>query len=293
MRLSRCVFSARSDDERGFTLVELVIVMVLIGVLSASFMIFFRPMLDAYLDAQRRADLSDMADTALRRMMQELRTAVPNSVNLVASNCLQFVPSIDGGRYRQDAAADADDPQPCVPSANCSAFPDPAGAAGAAVQLDVLLPTPDLNIAVGDFLAINSQSQGAFYGAASTARYTVNAVAGPLKAAYGGRRLTLNRNPAAGGYAGGRFQVVSAAQPSVMYSCSAGRLLRSVLGTEAAVACAAVGDVVATDVAACDFSYAPSPSATQANGFVSLFLELARDGKAVSLSYGVHVDNMP
>ena len=272
---------------------ELVIVMVLIGVLSASFMIFFRPMLDAYLDAQRRADLSDMADTALRRMMQELRTAVPNSVNLVASNCLQFVPSIDGGRYRQDAAADADDPQPCVPSANCSAFPDPAGAAGAAVQLDVLLPAPDLNIAVGDFLAINSQSQGAFYGAASTARYTVNAVAGPLKAAYGGRRLTLNRNPAAGGYAGGRFQVVSAAQPSVMYSCSAGRLLRSVLGTEAAVACAAVGDVVATDVAACDFSYAPSPSATQANGFVSLFLELARDGKAVSLSYGVHVDNMP
>ena len=52
-------------------------------------------------------------------------------------------------------------------------------------------------------------------------------------------------------------------------------------------ACAAAGEVVATDVAACDFSYAANPSATQANGFVSLFLQLARDGERVSLSYGV------
>ncbi len=285
-----------SPRQRGFTLIELVMVMVLLGVLSASFLVFFRPMLDAYIDAQRRADLSDLADTALRRMMQELRTAVPNSVNLVNQNCFQFVPGIGGGRYRLDFNADNDVAPPCVPSANCSAFPDPAGAAGAATTVDILVRDSVAPIAAGDFLAINSQSQGAFYGAAGGAaggaRYTVNSVATP-RASDGVQRVTLNRNPAAGGYAGGRFQMVSAAQPSVMYSCTGGRLLRSVQGTAALAACAVAGEVVASDVAACDFSYAANPSATQTNGFVSLFLQLARDGERVSLSYGVHVDNLP
>lgn len=283
-------------QEQGFTLIELVMVMVLLGILSASFLVFFRPMLDAYVDAQRRADLSDLADTALRRMMQELRTAVPNSVNLVNQNCFQFVPSIGGGRYRLDLDATNDVAPPCVPSATCSAFPNPAGAAGAATQVDILVRDSGAAIAAGDFLAINSQSLGAFYGAAGGAvggaRYTVNAVAAP-RASDGVQRVTLSRNPAAGGYMGGRFQMVGAAQPSVMYSCSGGRLLRSVLGTAELAECAAAGEVVATDVAACDFSYAANPSATQANGFVSLFLQLARDGERVSLSYGVHVDNLP
>lgn len=284
-------------QEQGFTLVELIMVMVLLGILSASFLVFFRPMLDAYVDAQRRADLSDLADTALRRMMQELRTAVPNSVNLVNQNCFQFVPSIGGGRYRLDLDATNDVAPPCVPSATCSAFPNPAGAAGVATPVDILVRDSGAAIAAGDFLAINSQSQGAFYGAAGGAvggaRYTVNAVAAAPRASDGVQRVTLSRNPAAGGYAGGRFQMVGAAQPSVMYSCSGGRLLRSVQGTAALAACAAAGEVVATDVAACDFSYAANPSATQANGFVSLFLQLARDGERVSLSYGVHVDNLP
>ena len=51
--------------------------------------------------------------------------------------------------------------------------------------------------------------------------------------------------------------------------------------------------VLATQVRSCRFIYDPNQGATQQSGFVSMQLELARDGEVVSLLLGTHVVNVP
>ena len=86
--------------QRGFTLVELVLVIVITGVIGAVATIFFKPAMDAYFATGRRAAILDMADTALRKLSRDVRVAVPNSLRSPNSDCFELVPTSTGGRYR-------------------------------------------------------------------------------------------------------------------------------------------------------------------------------------------------
>ncbi|MGZ4977675.1 MAG: PulJ/GspJ family protein [Methylobacter sp.] len=93
------MMSLRFRAQSGFTLIEAIMVMVITGILAVLATSFAAP-LQGYFDATARADLSDAADTALRRMARELRTALPNSVR-VSGSYIEFLPTITGGRYRR------------------------------------------------------------------------------------------------------------------------------------------------------------------------------------------------
>ena len=54
----------------GFTLVEAIIVIVITGILAAIVAVFIRAPVDGYFDSVRRAELTDTADVALRRLHQ-------------------------------------------------------------------------------------------------------------------------------------------------------------------------------------------------------------------------------
>lgn len=88
---------------RGFTLIELVVV-IAIGAIVVSFMAMFivRPV-QAYGDQTRRAELVDAADSALRFMARDLRGALPNSIRVAddgAIVALELLATLDGARYR-------------------------------------------------------------------------------------------------------------------------------------------------------------------------------------------------
>src|SRR3990167_2242893 len=87
--------------DRGFTLVEMIISIVITGIVVSMVAMFGRGQVDAYIDAGNRAELSDAADTTLRRIARELQAALPNSVRL-SGNFLEFVPIRDAGRYRSE-----------------------------------------------------------------------------------------------------------------------------------------------------------------------------------------------
>lgn len=89
--------------QSGFTLIEAIAVIIITAILGALVSSFSLP-IKAYFAATARADLTDVADTAMRRMAREIHTALPNSVR-VSGSYIEFLPTITGGRYRASAAA--------------------------------------------------------------------------------------------------------------------------------------------------------------------------------------------
>jgi len=279
----------------GFTLIELIVVMVVTGIIAGTVVVFFRPAFNSYVAVGRRAGLTDMADTALRKMSRDIRLAVPNSIRSPGSQCFELVPTSDGGRYRMG-------PDTAVPG---GAWFDGTAAVSA---LDVLTPwssTP----AAGDWLVIDNQNTNDVY--AGTNRAAILSVAAPPDPNLGYSRITLQAaTQFPGGYTGGRFVLVPNAQQAVFYVCAGagvdaegsgtGTLYRFAnygfnVATPAACPAPVVGatPVLATKVKSCRFDYSPNAGATQQSGFVWMTLEIAEQNEPIVMVHGTHVDNVP
>ena len=107
---------------RGFTLVELVMVIALASVVAVMVSSVLSRPLEGFMAQSRRAELTDMAAIALNRMTRDIRLAVPNSLRQPDANTLELMPIHAAGRYRAspldstDPAAVRYDPPRCPAS---------------------------------------------------------------------------------------------------------------------------------------------------------------------------------
>jgi len=89
----------------GFSLIELIVVVVLLGVLAGGAGLLILNPIEAY-DAQvRRQQLVDQGEMALRQIARDLHRALPNSVRIApagAGFALEMVNIVDGARYRDE-----------------------------------------------------------------------------------------------------------------------------------------------------------------------------------------------
>lgn len=90
------------SSARGFTLIEMIVVMVITSILAGIMVLFIRRPVQNYVDAAGRAEMSDVADLALRRITRELHSALPNSVRVMVAGSvvlLEFIPTKAAGTY--------------------------------------------------------------------------------------------------------------------------------------------------------------------------------------------------
>lgn len=270
----------------GFTLIEAVVTIAILGILGAIVAVFIGKPIQGYFDSARRAELTDQADVALRRLTRDLRLALPNSLrvaNAAGVNYIEFIMTSNGGRYRFDADGST--------GGDFLSYTNPAD-----MSFDVLGPANPA-IAAGDFIVAYNLGPGNAPADAYTGgnRAQVQGVAGNV--------VTLAANPFAIQAPplpspDARFQVVPGGTQAVTYACPAAAPANMTrqwnYGFNAAQATPPVGGTIAPMAGnvLCTVEYAPNASGR--NGLLLINLTLSdASGERISLAQQIRIDNTP
>jgi len=84
---------------KGFTLVELIITIVLVGIVAYLGTNLIMPVMEGYVDTQVKTLLFNEAQYAASRMAIELRNAIPNTIRVLNSSEIEFAEFSDAGYY--------------------------------------------------------------------------------------------------------------------------------------------------------------------------------------------------
>ncbi len=84
---------------KGFTLIELIVVIMIVSVVALSITSFYADSVESYLQSETRLQQSGNIRTVLERIGRDIREAMPNSIRVnAAANCVEFVPIV-GSTY--------------------------------------------------------------------------------------------------------------------------------------------------------------------------------------------------
>lgn len=275
--------------QRGFTLVELILVIVLsaiVGVMVST--VLSRP-LEGFVAQSRRAELVDIGATALNRMQRDIRMAVPGSLRLSPDGqALELLLIHSAGRYLANRADGVSLSFATSPSADCRG-PLVAGVPACNV-LQVL--APDFQPPASGWLVVAStpfswtpSNPGNITPTGTVFTRLADSVDFP--------GISLIRvAPPGGSFA---FAAVSTqrriyfADRVVGYRCMGdGRLLRyehDQLQATLPAALPSTGRLQADRVTGCDFRFA--------DGLASLRLDIGAAGESIRLAQQVQVSNAP
>jgi len=84
--------TAKTLRSKGFTLIELIVAMVLLGILSVGVSSFIQFGSQIYADSTARDQILSSARFAIERLNREIRGSLPNSARITSNACLEFMP---------------------------------------------------------------------------------------------------------------------------------------------------------------------------------------------------------
>ena len=276
--------------QRGFTLIEMVMVIVILGVIGAMVAVFMKSPIEAYFASARRAALTDVADTTVRRMARDIQRALPNSLTTPTNQCIEFILTKTGARYRESDLTPGDGTALDFISVDN--------------QFNMLgnnneLP-PDQRIAVGDVLVVYNLGIPGSNAYVQDNTATVTALGTPTTTPSVETPITTTTartTPLQLASDSKRFQVVPANEKIVSYVCSAGNLYRTTRAFDAlgtvppSPTCPASGALLARNLSLCSFDYSGSDLAR--NALVRLVIQITQTQETVSLQQEIHMSNTP
>ncbi|NRR31870.1 prepilin-type N-terminal cleavage/methylation domain-containing protein [Oxalobacteraceae bacterium] len=289
--------------QRGFTLVEAIIVMVITGVLAGIMVLFIRQPVQNYVDAAGRAEMADVADLALRRMARELRGALPNSLRVIGSasggsavTLIEFIPTKTGGTYLS------------VEDNNGTPVLDFQNTANKTFTVTGTMPVFPYNIAANDYIVVYNLGTGFTDADAYAGNNRAQVSGAPV-----GNVVTIAANPFAvpanaiparvpNTSPTQRFNVVGTPVTFRCVNSAAGTGTLTRLSTygysasqiDPAAAAGVTSALLANNVVGCNFNV--TSLANTHLGLIGLDLALARPGSSserVMLSHQIHVENTP
>lgn len=267
----------RAHRESGFSLLEMVVVLILSSILMAVVAMIMRFPIDAYYDTLRRGQLGNAAASAAARMSDEIRQGLPNSLRQhdfgQASNCIEFIPLAASAVYRQTAASDG------------SGDPLTFNVADNSFDLLSAGQLPDFSSATFHVVIYNLGIPGAnAYDAASRASIAASGSSTSHIKLAQSRKFPL---PSPNNV----LHIIP--DQSVIYSCHDGKLLRSTqtLSTTLPTSCPQTGTLMADRVAQCGFFY--NQGSTANTGLLSLRIALQDKDEQLIIYRDIGVDNVP
>jgi MSHA biogenesis protein MshO len=271
----------RLQRESGYSLIELVIVIVLGGIVAAMTSSILTLPINAYVDNTRRATLTDIADSALKRMQRDVREALPNSIRISNDGqTMELLHVIDGGRYRAQLASDG--------SGNILDF----------TQVDTQF---DVLGSLQNFARVDTQND-------YVAIYPVNSSLTSPYTGYNLRPLTNSSSANSISFTGFKFPLASPEQrffivdTPITYHCdlSAGSPSQKVLMRYQEYPIQAAqpsppssgGDIQANNISFCQFDYTSGSSSR--SGLLTISIGITDDeNESVELIQQIHVVNQP
>ncbi|MGH8202673.1 MAG: prepilin-type N-terminal cleavage/methylation domain-containing protein [Steroidobacteraceae bacterium] len=130
--------SRRSPRAAGFTLVELVVVIVLTAIIAVFMVLFLDAPVQSYFAQTRRSDLVDSANRITRAVSADVRTALPNSLRVnSARTALEVLSTTGVARYYGQGDKTAPLPSPPPPAGEELTIGNPASSFGTLDSLTI------------------------------------------------------------------------------------------------------------------------------------------------------------
>ncbi|MDJ0778486.1 MAG: prepilin-type N-terminal cleavage/methylation domain-containing protein [Gammaproteobacteria bacterium] len=284
----------RRLSQSGFSLVELVVVVVLIGLLASGAGLLILQPIEAYEDQVRRQQLVDLGEMALRQIARDVRRALPNSIRVRTvgtGSAVEMVPVLDGARYRDEqqngfAAGVADDVLDFLNPAGDAAF-NLLGRLNNPLDSNSRLVVYNTAFATLYANAANNSNPGVITPAGTT--LSLGATAYPNE-----DRITLSAAHQFSQQSPG--QRVFLVDDPVSYVCNpaSGEIVRHEnYGFDQFQQANPGGSIapVITRLSGCSMTY--SAGSSQRGGILSIEITIDDSGESVNLLHQVHVVNVP
>ena len=270
-------------NQGGFTLVELVTVIIVLGVVSIGISSFIRSGVQIFNDVSERDELLSQSRFVLERLNRELRSAVPNSARLAqvgGAQCVEFVPTMWATYYTS---------LPLVPSAqrivNTVELGDPNG---------------QFSLVAGDMALVYPTDSDDVYELSQQKRHTI------LSCSDNGidDSCTTNDSPEhlASLTVDGAFADISPAsrlyivRNMVSYCVSGGSIFRQERSID--LAQTNLGVLMAENIVndltdSAQFPFTVQQATLNRNGLIQILLAFELNEETINLSSDIHVPNVP
>lgn len=287
-----------SNKHSGFTLVEIIIVISIMGIIGGLASMIIGRSLDSYAALERRTDLQTSIRLAVERISRELRHALPQSIcvhdgaNCVGSaeNRFYFIPVRESGRYQDRPGAYIAPPPIQRDRLPVSPQNDD--------RFDVLSTdgTNRLNAVSGNWVVVYNLNNTDIYTAPSNIRNQINTIVqkdinntGTTiddidQIRFAGNQSFANHSPTR------RFHIIEDDNVTLFY-LDGSNLYRDTTSFASPNTQTGAPGLLMENVQACTFTY--TPGSQQRAGLLRIDITVSKQGETIQVIHDAHVYNTP